>query len=297
MKLKKAQSKSRSFAFTYFPTKADLLLKQHLQQVMFIEDYFKNISIDSQIRYFIMGKESCPTTTKIHYQGYISFHNAKTFNQCKKFFGLDKIHVEIAKGNDSQNKKYCSKENKLLETGTPLLQGKRTDISHAISILQGDHYASMSQVLEEVHNYQAVRHAELWLKYKEPKRPIMHINIIWIYGSTGIGKTKKVYDDNSGNATQIFTPTSYKWWEGYDTHGIVLIDDIRRDFCKFHELLKLTDIYPFRVETKGGSRQVQFHTLYITAPYSPLQMWEGRSEEDLGQLTRRITQTINMDEL
>ncbi len=282
MKKKKQAQKFRSWCFTYFPTDETADLR-----------WFKNLATSSQIRYLVMGREHCPKSGKLHFQGYISYNNAKTFKQTKKWFQLDKIHLEPAAGNDIHNQKYCSKENLLIEIGTPLKQGKRSDISEAITILGAK--ASMSAVLERVHNYQAVRHAELWLKYKEKKRPVEPINVIWIYGSSGSGKTRKVYDDNSGN--EIFVPVSYKWWEGYDAQSIVLIDDIRRDFCKFHELLKLTDIYPFRVETKGGSRQVQFKTLYITAPYSPTEMWEGRCDEDLYQLTRRITQTINIDEI
>ncbi|AXH77107.1 MAG: putative viral replication protein [Citataivirus uhadis] len=281
MKQKQTAQKSRSWCLTYYPHNEQQDLK-----------WFNNLSTSPQIRYFIVGREICPSTERLHFQGYISFKNAKTFKQTKKWFQLDKIHLESAKGNDFKNQTYCSKENKIIEIGKPIAQGKRSDISEAISILGAK--ASMSAVLEKVHNYQAVRHAELYLKYKEPKREISPIEVIWIYGSSGKGKTRKVFDDNTSE--DIFTPISYKWWEGYDAHKVVLIDDIRRDFCKFHELLKLLDIYPFRVETKGGSRQVQFKKIYITAPYSPLQMWEGRCVEDLCQLTRRITQTINMDE-
>ena len=275
------QKSVRSWCFTYYPVDESQDLK-----------WFKNLSQCKKIRYFVMGREHCPTTGRLHFQGYISWKNGKKFHPAKKWFGLDKINIRPAKGDDLQNQTYCSKENLQIEIGEPLAQGKRSDITRVIDILKET--SSMGEALDQVHNYQACRHGELYLKYKEKKRPVQPINIIWIYGSSGRGKTRKVYDDNSGN--DIFTPTSYKWWEGYDSHSIVLIDDFRRDFCKFHELLKLTDIYPFRVETKGGSRQAQFKTLYITAPYSPTAMWEGRCEEDLYQLTRRITQTINIDD-
>lgn len=282
MSQRKKEAKARSWCFTFYPKNETADLK-----------WFINLTQTTQIRYFIMGREICPTTKKLHFQGYISYNNAKTFKQTKKWFQLDKIHLEQARGNDFHNQLYCSKENKLIEIGEPLAQGKRTDIARAIDII--NETSCVSRVLEEVQNYQAVRHAELYLKYKEKKRPINKVNVIWIHGSSGSGKTRKVYDDNTD--ADIFTPTSYKWWEGYDGHQIVLIDDIRPEFCEFHELLRLLDIYPFRVETKGGSRQVQFHTIYITAPYSPELMWDSRCMEDLTQLTRRITQTIDIDNL
>lgn len=284
MRTKKSESKIRSWCFTYFP------VDDARDTVWFID-----LSRRAGIRYFIVGKEVCPKSKNLHYQGFISFKNGKTFKSTKKWFGLDRIHLEAAAGNDLQNERYCGKDgNLLVEIGKPLAQGKRTDIAQAIDIL--NETSSMREVLGQVQNYQAARHGELYLKYLEKKRPRGKINVIWIYGSSGTGKTLKVFDENS-DGDDIFRPVNYKWWEGYDAHKNVLIDDYRIDYCSFRELITLIDIYPFRVETKGGSRQIQFQTIYITAPKSPEEMWRGHTDEDLYQLTRRITQTINMDEL
>ena len=275
--------KSRNWVLTYYPTEEQR-----------DENWFKKLSEKKGIRYFIVGKERCPTTDRLHFQGYIAFTNGKTFKQTKRWFELDRIYIDRAVAGDNKNQAYCEKEgNLLLEVGTPLKQGKRTDIERAVDIIKSTN--SVGQVLESVNNYQAVRHAELYLKYKEKKRPVEPIEVIWIYGTSGRGKTKKVYDDNE----DVFTPLSYKWWEGYDGHAVVLIDDYRKDFCKYHELLKLLDIYPLRVETKGGSRQVQFNKIYITSCYSPYEMWGHRDGETDGykQLERRITQTINIDDV
>lgn len=286
MKEKPKDVKVRSWCFTYFPT---LDTSREVK-------WFEDLSMSHQIRYILIGIETCPTSGRKHFQGYISFNNGKSFKQTKKWFGIDKIHLEEAHGNDMQNLAYCSKENLWIEKGVPLKQGSRTDIQRAIDIL--DKTSSVAAVLDEVHNYQAVKHAQLYIKFKEKKRPIKPIEVIWIYGVTGAGKTLKVYTDNSG--CDIFTPTTFKWWDTYDGHKIVLIDDIRRSWCKFHELLRLLDIYPFRVETKGGTRQIQFTKIYITAPISPLEMWSSYCEvedEDVIQLLRRITQTINIDKI
>lgn len=281
MKPKKKQVKSRNWILTFFITALESNQR-----------WFHQLSLKKGIRYFVVGKETCPTTKRLHFQGYISYKNAKTFSQTKKWFGLDKIHIEPAGGDDFQNQKYCTKENLLLEIGEPLKQGKRSDIERAIDIVQETN--SIREVISTVYNYQAVRHTELWLKYKETKRPVAPIQVIWIYGSSGSGKTSKVYKDNSSN--EVFEPLSFKWWEGYDAHKTVLIDDFRVDYCSFAQLLRLLDIYPFRVEMKGGSRQIQFNKIYITAPQHPLEMYKHlKYEEDLTQLTRRITTIIDSD--
>jgi len=277
------EARSRSWVMTYFPTNDEQ-----------DQRWFKTLSLKKGIRYFIVGMELTPTTKKLHYQGYIAFNNGKTFKQTKRWFGLDRIYINPAKADDFDNQRYCEKDsNLLLEVGEPLKQGKRSDIDIAVEIIEETQ--SVATVLESVKNYQAVRHVELYLKYKEKKRPIKPIQVIWIHGSSGKGKTRKVYDDNEDD---VFVPLSYKWWDGYDGHKTVLIDDYRKDFCKYHELLRLLDIYPLRVETKGGSRQVQFTKLYITSIYHPEDIWGHLDGEQDGynQLERRITQIINIDD-
>ena len=180
-----------------------------------------------------------------------------------------------------------------IEVGEPIKQGKRTDIDVAIDIVKQT--GSIREVLKTVKNYQAVRHTELYMKYCEEESVRTELEVINIYGSSGKGKTRYVYEKE----TNVFRPINYKWWEGYDGHEVVLLDDIRKDYCKFHELLTLLDIYPFRVECKGGSRQLRAKKIYITTPIPLVEMWRNdwRSDEDIYQLSRRIHTTINIDDI
>jgi hypothetical protein len=143
----------------------------------------------------------------------------------------------------------------------------------------------MSDIISESTSYQSMKCGELLLKYNELPREIEKIEVIWYYGESGSGKTKSIFDTE----VNIFRPTTYKWWEGYDGHSVVLIDDFRPTFCSFVNLLKLTDIYPFRVQTKGGSRQVKYKKIYITSHLSPAQYYEELDKGDYLQLKRRIT--------
>ena len=123
----------------------------------------------------------------------------------------------------------------------------------------------------------------------EPKRPIVHggIEVHWRWGKAGLGKTRYVWEKHG---LSVYTPTTYKWWEGYDGHKVVLIDEFRKDWCKFGELLKLLDIYPYTVETKGGSRQIQATTFYITSCKPPEEVYNPHAfdkEERVDQLLRR----------
>jgi len=79
-----------------------------------------------------------------------------------------------------------------------------------------------------------------------------------------------------------------KWWEGYDKHEDVIFDDFRNDFCTFHELLRILDRYPYKIECKGGSRELLAKRIFITCPFSPHDAYPS-SCEDIQQLIRRIT--------
>jgi len=274
--MKNELPRKRAWCFTYFPT--DKVTSAD-------ERWFAALSVKKGISYMVMGREHAPTTQRLHFQGYIHFKNAKTHKAVRRWFGLDRISLFPAKGTDYQNQDYCSKENKIIETGKPVAQGKRTDIETAIEILKST--GKMSEVLDQVHNYQAVRHAELYLKYKDKKEIRNNLQVINYWGKTDQGKTYKVYDENE----DVFRPINYKWWDGYDGHEVVLLDDIRKDFCKFHELLNLLDKYPVRVEHKGGSRQLKATKIYITTPQPLVEMWCNRTDEDIAQLQRRITHT------
>lgn len=70
----------------------------------------------------------------------------------------------------------------------------------------------------------------------------------------------------------------------------MILDDYRADFCKFSEFLRILDRYSYQIEYKGGTTQLLARNIYITTPKSPQETWANRTEEDLAQLLRRITE-------
>lgn len=232
-------------------------------------------------QYLIYGREVAPTTGTRHLQGYIYFKEAKTFTSIKK--KLPSAHIEVAKGTPEQNRSYCIKDNDYEEFGTIPKQGKRTDIETIRE--QVNEGLGMEEIVETATSYQSLRTAEMLLKYKEKKRNFKP-HVKWYYGATGTGKTRTAYEENEGKRIYTSMETA-KWFDGYDAHEVLIIDDMRKDYIKFHNLLKLLDRYEYRVEVKGGTRQMLAKTIIITCPYSPEQLWSNH-EEDIQQLLRRI---------
>jgi len=228
-------------------------------------------------KYLIIGDEVGESGTP-HLQIYFHLKSQAKFKVIKKKF--PKAHIEPALGNDKQNQEYCSKQNILFEDGELSEQGKRTDIETIREILTDG--GNMRDIVSIAKSTQSIRMGEIHLKYFEKKRN-WKPHVSWYWGATGTGKSKRAHEEMPDAYVAMETGT---WWEGYDAHEDVIIDDMRKNFSTFSRLLVLLDRYETRVECKGGSRQFVPKRIIITSCYSPEQMYETR--EDIQQLLRRI---------
>lgn len=242
------------------------------------EDEHQLQTQECRAKFLVYGREKAPGTGTPHLQGYIQMKNSQTLLYMKEHVHAT-AHWEPAKGKPIDNWNYCTKDQDYFHFGEVPKQGKRSDIQTAKQIISEG--GSLLQVAEETNSYQALKHAELYLKLKEKARN-QQVTVYWFYGPTGVGKTKE--------ASQM-CPNAYwhpggKWWEGYDGEKEVIIDDFRQEDWSITTLLKMWQPYPFRVETKGGSRQCQATTFIVTCPMHPMDLrYPG---EDLEQVLRRI---------
>ncbi len=174
--------------------------------------------------------------------------------------------------------------------GNPKKQGKRTDLITIRELVKkGVRLTDIVDSLEVI-NYQVLKGAQLLKSMYSVKRTDKPV-VIWLYGSTGIGKTRFVYD----KYTDIYSSGNGKWFDGYEQNNVILIDDYRCDYMKFHTLLKFIDRYPFTRELKGSTTQINSKYIIFTSPQNPLDMWNHRNDEDIKQLIRRIDFIINFD--
>lgn len=245
------------------------------------EQYETLVSLteDNVFKYIVIGKEVGANGTP-HLQIYVELKNARSFKSIHKQFY--KGHIETRKGTAKQAADYCKKEGDFYEYGEISNPGKRTDLEQAKDIITTGS-GKMRDVVE-IGNYQTMKTCEKILSYKERKRN-WEPEVYWLYGPTGTGKSRKAVEKCGPDFWM--SKNTLRWWCGYDAHENVIFDDFRKDFCTFHELLRILDRYPYRVETKGGSRELLAKKIYITCPYHPRTMYDTR--EDVEQLMRRIT--------
>lgn len=239
-----------------------------------------------KVSYLIYGLETCPSTGRKHHQGYFELKTQMTMSAIKKALKNTEIHLEVSKGSAKKNKTYCSKESVVEEFGTPKQQGKRNDITEVIDELKEG--ATMRQITSNPKSYQSIKIAETWLKYHEKKRT-WKPEVYWYYGPPGTGKSMRALEEAGPDCYTL--GSNGKWFEGYDGHEHIVIDDFRENMMPFNSLLRLLDRYEYRFEHKGGSRQCLATAIWITSPSHPKYVYEN-SKEDMNQLLRRIDEII-----
>lgn len=236
-------------------------------------EYLLNYDCD----YVIIGKEVGEQGTP-HLQGYIEFHKRMRLTGVKKVNG--KAHWEVRRGSALLAANYCKKENNWADKGVMGGQGIRTDLDNVrlLALEEGMRGVTMHG------SFQQIKVAEKFLTYHEEPRD-WKPEVIWIYGETGSGKSKTAREICTGD---VFTKSEgSKWWDGYDGHEEVIIDDFRSSWWCLTYMLRLLDRYECQVEIKGGLRQFKPKKIVVTSIYKPEECYIGVGE-DINQLLRRI---------
>lgn len=228
--------------------------------------------------YIIIGKEIGKKNKIPHLQGYVFMRNKLTFKQVKEC--LPRGNIRIAKGKPYENRDYCSKDGDFIEDGVCPVQGKRNDLDRVRNILSES--GRIADVVTSASSLTQLKFAETAIKYIEKKRNWKPF-VIWIYGPSGAGKTREAYEFLGENCYRKTNSTG-QWWDGYDAHEDVLLDDLKADTLHYSTLLELLDRYECRVQFKGGSRQFLARRIVVTSIEHPDDLYRRESSE----LMRRI---------
>lgn len=254
----------------------------------------------THVKWLIFGREIGEEGTP-HLQGACVIGKQTAFSTLKKWKALERAHIEPMHGTPEQSLAYCTKEDKdAYQYGEMPNEGKRNDLHNTIALLKegksirdivnSDDIPSISTFVRYPKGLNAVANL-LRLRGRQP--PI----VFWLYGSTGVGKTRCAVEFGTlyGGEDGIWMSSgSLKWFDGYDGQQVAVFDDLRTKHVEFSMLLRLLDRYSLRVEIKGGYVQWTPEIIIVTAPISPEMMWNLRRNEDIAQLTRRITLVLEV---
>lgn len=249
--------------------------------------------------YLIFQKEKCPDTEREHYQGYVQLKSRARLTGVKKLFPDPACHFERSRGTAKEAADYCRKEESRVdgpwEYGIRVDERQRSDLKEVCAQVSAG--TPLTAIMESnpdtyVRNYRGLEKLEQ--HFVKPRHWKTEVHIIW--GPTGTGKTRFVYD----NFENVYTKADPKWWCGYYKHETVLIDDVvwppvgikafKLDEMDRRMVLQIFDRYAYQVPIKGGNVPFVAKRIFLTSNFDPTAWLEDQPE-----VKRRITSVRHFD--
>lgn len=279
-------SRAKYFCFTINnPSESELSDLQALEE-------------DPNIEYLIFGLEGTQLERTVHYQGFVCFKKRCSAKRLKRDLG-GRAHVEVTGARNLEKAAvYCKKEGNFSEYGIlpkrDSGKGRRSDLlAIRDEIVSG---ASRREVSERYFSTWVI-HRRAFGEYRSMLAPRRNTpsEVFVFWGSTGVGKTRRVVDAEPG--LWISPDNSLTWFDGYEGQDAVLFDDFvgcPRGQIDF--LLKMLDRYPMNVPIKGAFINWAPKRIYFTSNLPPEEWFPDLNPLRFAALLRRLKTVTEMTE-
>ena len=263
------------------------------------------------ITYFCMADEqgSC-----YHTHIFMVFASRVRFSTIKRYFS--EAHIEKCKGSVSDNINYIkksgkweldeSKQEKKIEgtfeeygTQPPDSKGKRGDMSDLYQMIldnmtNAEILAINQDYILQIDKLDKIRTTILTERFKEKVR--IDLEVIYISGVTGTGKTRGVFEINS--YPNVYRVTDYLHpFDGYACQPVICFDEFRSSL-KLKEMLLYCDIYPIELPSRYTNKVACYNKVYIVSNWSLEKQYSEVQKEDKESwkaFLRRIHKIITYD--
>lgn len=248
----------------------------------------------SEVEYMCWQRERGEAGGTEHVQGYIRFKKRTRFNTAKRYFCVPEVHLEVARGNEQQNKAYCSKEETRVagpwefgvykaDAGT---QGKRTDLDAiAADIKQGK---SVKEVAEQ-HPSDYIRYhtgIEKFAQLFKPLPPVERaIKVVCLWGATGTGKTHRVRTQfpEAYGVTNGRDP-----WGNYNGQAVILFDEYDWTKWSIQDMNRYCDKWRCSLDCRYRDRYAEWTLVVICSNSEPYDWWPAENQLLRQAFWRRI---------
>jgi len=224
------------------------------------------------LKFVAFSREVAPTTGTPHLQGYCSFTNPRTVIQARAI--LKGCHVSTMIGSLLQSEVYCSKAAELIKFGEEPICNDNKGRAEAMRWQRARDLAKEGNLDEIdadifIRCYSTLRRIKSdYAPKPEPVNPVC----LWIYGSTGTGKS---------HAIETRFPQCYKkcmddlkWFDGYSGEEAVYLEDIDKYQVKWGGVLKrLADRWPMQASIKGSMAYIRPKYVLVTSNYRIDEIW------------------------
>lgn len=263
------------------------------------------------IVYFCMADEQ---GSLFHTHVFVVFASRVRFSMIKRYF--PEAHIEKCRGSVSDNVNYIKKPGKweldetkqekkiegtFEEFGTqpPDSKGKRSDMSELYQMVldnmtNAEILAINQDYILQIDKLDKIRITVLTERYKETVR--LDLEVTYISGATGTGKTRGVMESNG--YANVYRVTDYLHpFDGYNCQSVICFDEFRSSL-KLKEMLLYCDIYPIELPSRYANKFACYNKVFIISNWSLEKQYSEIQREDVESweaFLRRIHKVILYD--
>lgn len=231
-----------------------------------------------------------------HTHIFVVFSSRVRFSMIKRYF--PESHIEKCMGTASENVNYIkksgkwandlSKQEKVIE-GTfeeygacpPDSKGIRHDLSElyqmiADGLTNAEILAQNQDYILQIDKLEKIRMILLTEKYKDTVR--LNLEVIYISGATGTGKTRGVLENNG--YSNVYRVTDYKHpFDNYNGQPVIVFDEFRSSL-PIKEMLMFCDIYPIELPSRYTNKYACYNKVYIISNWALEKQYREIQKED-----------------
>lgn len=256
------------------------------------DEEFKNLLsswyLEKILIYAVFQREKGEQNGTIHFQYFLNFRSAKRFSKLKKMLPYG-CHFKPMRTTKTLCRNYCSKEETRVsgpyEIGEFVEERARTDRAKAFSLLaQGVSIKEINEAFENVvvdNLVKMEKYQVQQLKWKVQDL-FRNVEVTYIYGNPGFGKTTLVYDLAGCKPSDIYVVTRYSdkfMFSEYRGQKYILFDEFYGQIKPITYLNKLLEPAPIDLRIMNGTYPAMFEKVFIVSNYSLKEIYKTEQEE------------------
>ena len=249
---------------------------------------------DKNLIYICMSDEIGENGT-FHTHVFVVFSSRVRFSTMKRT--IPEAHIDQCMGTISENVNYVKKSGKwehddkhdtqikgsYEEFGTqpPDSRGRNRDMQELYEMITGgmknaEIIAYNQDYILNIDKIDKVRTTYLSSIYENDIR--LDLQVYYIFGMTGTGKTRGVYEKHG--YSNVYRVTDYDHpFDGYACQPVIFFDEFRSSLL-LSEMLLYCDIYPVELPARYANKFACYHTVYIVSNWKLEDQYPNVQRED-----------------
>lgn len=236
---------------------------------------------DCDLIQYLAGQLEYSTTGHLHWQLFAITKRKHRVSGIRKIFPG---HIELSRS--SAIEQYVQKSDTGVD-GTYFEFGKKPHSAKRGIDWSAVKRAAKSGSFEEIPSYAYISfYNSLRSIARDNLQPVGIERTIWVFwGKSGTGKSHSAWEQ-AGRDAYPKDPNT-KFWDGYNGHEHVVIDEYRGGISISH-VLRWFDKYPTIVEVKGSSVPLKARTIWVTSNLNPRDWYKDLDSDTQDALLRRL---------